>query len=251
MYNAYEYIDITSNFYRKFRRLVSRVRPTPRGSNRRSGPRYNANKRRRNGRGEGAEERAITCDQYARLRSADRVSRVEQSTSAAPLRSHPVASTRYYARSEFRVPPRLHVHYTRDAFTGVSRESDANGTTAVAAEGNGSVRPSPTSSPFFLFFLSEWKHRWHPFVPLVPVVRAVSNSRVHTARVSGSLLGRRTKCTDRNEETRTDEQNEETSRNAPVRDDSRFRFQKLASTKCKPIAVWERSGQTRERAFYR
>jgi hypothetical protein len=29
----------------------------------------------------------------------------------------------------------------------------------------------------------------HPFVPFVPVVRAVFNSRVHTARVSGSLLG--------------------------------------------------------------
>lgn len=217
MYNAYEDIGITSNFYRKFRRLVSRVRPTPRGSNRRSGPRYNANKRRRNGRGEGAEERAITCDQYARLRSADRVSRLEQSTSAAPLRSHPVASTRYYARSGVSSPASftcaLHARCIHRCIEGKRRERYDGG-------GGGGKQTCQALTDFFSllsfflsFFLSEWKHRWHPFVPLVPVVRAVSNSRVHTARVSGSLLGRRTKRTDRNEETKADEQNEETSRN--------------------------------------
>lgn len=62
---ANENIDITSSFYFIVSRVVLRARP--RGSNRYSGPRYNANKRRRNGRGEGAEEHAITCDQYTRV----------------------------------------------------------------------------------------------------------------------------------------------------------------------------------------
>lgn len=52
-------------------RTATRQGRPPRGGNHRREPRYNTNKRR-NGRGEGAEERAITCDQYARLRSVRR-----------------------------------------------------------------------------------------------------------------------------------------------------------------------------------
>jgi len=117
-----------------------------RGEGNRRASRYNADKRR-NGRGEGAEERV-------RLRAINtrgcvlqaRVSRVEQSTwtgtAAFPIRSRRRDIT--LPVGEFRVPPRLcHcicVHYTRDAFTGVSRGK------ATRAR---LVRRSSTSSPIF------------------------------------------------------------------------------------------------------
>lgn len=50
------------------------------------------------------------------------------------------------------------------------------------------------------------------------MVCAVFNSRVHTARVSGSLLGRKTK--------RTDRRTKEEGMHIHIRDDSRFRFLK-------------------------
>lgn len=155
-----------------------------------------------------------------------------------PIRSHRRDITR--AR-EFRVPPRLHVHYTRDAFTGVSRESDANGTTAVVAEGNRPVRPSPTSSPFFLsFFLFFCRNESTVGIPLSLSfrwsVRSLILACTPRASQGHSWEGGRNVQT----ETKKRRQTSKTRKHrgtAPVRDDSRFRFQELASTKCKPIAV--------------
>lgn len=42
--------------------------------------------------------------------------------------------------------------------------------------------------PFF--FVGIWKHRWHSFVPLVPVIRAAFNSRVRLRVASGKEGGR-------------------------------------------------------------
>lgn len=85
------------------------------------------------------------------------VSRVEQSTSTAPLRSHPVASTRYYARRcrpELRVPPRLRVHYTRDAFTGVHRGKATR--TTVEKVGERSLCQSLSCPTSFSLFISSF-----------------------------------------------------------------------------------------------
>lgn len=144
-----------------------------------------ANKRRNAARAE-AEERAITCDQYARLRSCRRFSAWAIDIGAAAAFPVPVASTRYYARSPASFACALHT--ARGVFS-LSRESDANDDDDNN-DGGGGVEGWGGQSDCFSLFLSEWKHRWHSFVPLVPVVRAAFNSRVHT--VSGSLLGRRT-----------------------------------------------------------
>lgn len=105
----------------------------------------------------------------------------------APLRSHPVASTRHYARcapgrrvsspASF-IPLRTRPLHARCIHGCISRESSASAACLL------------DSFSHFFFFCWNMKAPLAFFVPLVPVVRAAFNSRVRFRVASGKTDGR-------------------------------------------------------------